>query len=317
MLLAWLLLQTAEPRISVTVTEKEVEVRDAKKPGFHCEGAARLPDGARITLWLYWERVELGMQLVSRTALVKEGRFESDLVFFDARTFPGPYIIRATLNSVNQPPEVFAALEEGERPEAQAELRVGTPEEEARARRAVLDDLEAVLAHFESVGRQIVEAEAPKDEASWAERIKGWTTSVAEKTDAFGARKEIRLLGLGDIIHDAFEPMTQRVPRLAQIRRKDAAEAAAELEKIRTWTDKLRARYLRGETTQASQRAAALIDVIEKKLDADPSAELLELGGLMPPEAAATLQALAEAVHARRTADALEQLRLLRRWITP
>jgi hypothetical protein len=305
-LLACALIQ--EPRLTVGATQREVEIRGAKKPGFHCEGTARLPDGARITLELYWHHFEAGMDLSSRTTLVKEARFELDLAFFDEQTFPGLYVIRARLNSVNQPQEVVAALDPDERPEAQIELRVGTPEDEARARRAFFDELEALIVHFESICSRIVESEI--DEAAG-------TKALAEKTDPFSLRKEVRLLRLGDLAHDVFGPMSRWVARVAQLRKKDKAEAAAELGRVKEWTEKVRRRLLHGDTTESNRRAGELIAAIEAKLDADVSAELLELGALLPPQAGPTLQALAEALQAGRKADAQQRAKELRRWLSP
>lgn len=253
----------------------DVDRAGRKQPGFAVRGETDLPDGAIVTAWLYYGTVELGRHLDSRSVRVVGGRFEEGLTV-GAPPFPGPYVVRVTVPLGRQPRAVLALLEGKEIPSAQIDVRVGTAEDEARARREYWDALGALFRRFDALAAALTDGTAPED----------WRARFDEATSAFAARPENRILEPGDLAHDVFGPMAARLEALKR--------EPERIDAVRSWAARIEARFIqRGSMT--SDNAARVRKLLDAMADqADPAA-LLELASLLPPGAQADVQALATA----------------------
>lgn len=258
---------------------------EAAEAGLAVRGETDLPDGAIVTAWVYYETVNLGCHLASRSVRVADGRFETS----GEAPFPGSYVVCVTVPLARQPRAVQALLEGKEAPQARTEVRVGSAEDESAARREHWDALGSVFRRFDALAAALADGSAPAD---WRERFD-------EATAAFEERPSKRILGPENLEHGLFGPMRARLGALSS--------DPAKLDEIRSWAARLESRLVASDamTPEAAERARALLDMMA---DGVTPAALMELASLLPPGAQVDVQALATAT------DRGDILARLREW---
>lgn len=315
-------LQDPDPRKGPAIRVTLEERRSAGRPVFHVEAATDLPDGAVIDLRLYYEAV--GPQaLRNANVRVLEGTARLEFPVFTERTFPGRFVLTARASRPDQPAEILRWLRGRDLIlEAEAELRVGTPEDFEKARRRYLDELSACFDRIDAVRKEILGYPKPGD-AGWRGALVEWSARVRREGDRLRPREENRLLNLLEDDPDIFQRMEFLIGDLVRTRAIGGEEEARRIAAIGARIERRRLGHLHkvGAPSSDLAKAGILFDELTLRMGQagaapDETARMvLELGALLPPQAQEVVQALAAEADAPGSDKVRDLLVRLQEWV--
>jgi hypothetical protein len=169
-----LLAQAAAGEAPVLKTEiKDVAAKGDGRPSILLEGTTNLPTGARVDVYLYYGRLDVGPVISRDFFAVRDGKFSHELQPYKKKNFPGKYGLRLVYNPDLQD-QRFAGFDHGV---ANFPFRFGNDEDferEAKVFRGQLvADLQTMVDMGEEVKTQIVKLEG-KPAADWAPLQRKW-----------------------------------------------------------------------------------------------------------------------------------------------
>lgn len=176
LLLALLTAAADDPRLTVLLREGGAE-EAVRVPSLVCEGKTSLPDRARVDLRLYFNEPDLKIEMGRDAVYVREGKFRAVFsIYTPPRNLAGLHCVQAVFDPYLQK----AGLEGKGRLEAEARLRIGSPEDEERERRSwgqkLTEEIQAIAAFAE----EDAEARYQRDKAAGKHDPEEWNRFLRE-----------------------------------------------------------------------------------------------------------------------------------------